>query len=190
MSSESKCPFAGGAGSHVVGGAPSNATWWPNQLTLKILRQHTKLPVLLKGVLHPDDAKKAAELGMDGLTVWGEPSDYFGTVELSYLAFARFTWDPALTWEQFIVGDLAPLLGGEARGNGQEGHATTKECVHGDEGSSVARAVAARWNPATAPAAASPSPSRCRPSRPMRGIFQCSLLIGHRNPLPNMKSAQ
>ncbi|WP_374619096.1 hypothetical protein [Devosia sp.] len=62
-----------------------------------------------------DMATRGAELGMDGLTVWGEPSDYFGTVELSYLAFARFTWDPALTWEQFIVGDLAPLLGGEAR---------------------------------------------------------------------------
>ncbi|MBK9656532.1 MAG: catalase/peroxidase HPI [Rhodanobacteraceae bacterium] len=41
MSSESKCPFAGGAGSHVIGGAPSNATWWPNQLNLKILHQQS-----------------------------------------------------------------------------------------------------------------------------------------------------
>jgi catalase-peroxidase len=37
MSSESKCPFSGGAGSHAVSGAPSNATWWPNQLNLKML---------------------------------------------------------------------------------------------------------------------------------------------------------
>ena len=36
---------------------------------LKFLRQHTKLPILLKGVLHPDDAKKALELGIDGLVV-------------------------------------------------------------------------------------------------------------------------
>lgn len=36
---------------------------------LKFLRQHTKLPVLLKGVLHPDDARKAVELGIDGLIV-------------------------------------------------------------------------------------------------------------------------
>lgn len=36
---------------------------------LKFLRQHTKLPILLKGVLHPDDAKQALELGMDGLVV-------------------------------------------------------------------------------------------------------------------------
>ena len=36
---------------------------------LKLLRQHTKLPILLKGVLHPDDAKKALALGIDGLVV-------------------------------------------------------------------------------------------------------------------------
>lgn len=36
---------------------------------LKFLRQHTRLPILLKGVLHPDDAKKAVELGIDGLVV-------------------------------------------------------------------------------------------------------------------------
>lgn len=36
---------------------------------LKFLRSHTKLPILLKGVLHPDDAKKAIELGIDGLVV-------------------------------------------------------------------------------------------------------------------------
>lgn len=36
---------------------------------LKFLRQHTKLPVLLKGVLHPDDARKAIEAGIDGLIV-------------------------------------------------------------------------------------------------------------------------
>ncbi len=39
MSNESKCPFAGGAGSHtkVVSGSQTNADWWPNQLNLKIL---------------------------------------------------------------------------------------------------------------------------------------------------------
>ena len=36
---------------------------------LKFLRQHTKLPILLKGVLHPDDARRAAETGIDGLVV-------------------------------------------------------------------------------------------------------------------------
>ncbi len=36
---------------------------------LKFLRAQTKLPILLKGVLHPADAKKAIEHGMDGLIV-------------------------------------------------------------------------------------------------------------------------
>jgi lactate 2-monooxygenase len=36
---------------------------------IKFLRQHTKLPVVLKGILHPADAKKAVELGIDGLVV-------------------------------------------------------------------------------------------------------------------------
>ncbi|MFI5358018.1 MAG: alpha-hydroxy-acid oxidizing protein, partial [Opitutales bacterium] len=36
---------------------------------LKFLRQQTKLPLLLKGVLHPADARKALDLGIDGLVV-------------------------------------------------------------------------------------------------------------------------
>ena len=36
---------------------------------LKFLRATTKLPIVLKGVLHPADAKKAIEHGMDGLIV-------------------------------------------------------------------------------------------------------------------------
>lgn len=36
---------------------------------LKFLRQHTKLPILLKGILHPDDARKAMDVGMDGIIV-------------------------------------------------------------------------------------------------------------------------
>jgi hypothetical protein len=59
-------------------------------------------------------AKKAAEVGFQGLTVWGEPSPYETSVELSYLAFSRFTWNPSLTWEQFMRDDVAPRLGGEA----------------------------------------------------------------------------
>ncbi|MFO1540931.1 MAG: hypothetical protein ACKOTZ_10915 [Chloroflexota bacterium] len=57
-------------------------------------------------------AQVCADRGMTGLTVWGEPSPYTATVEVSYLAFARFTWDPSLTWERFLARDVAPLLGG------------------------------------------------------------------------------
>jgi lactate 2-monooxygenase len=36
---------------------------------LAFLRERTKLPILLKGVLHPDDARLAIEHGMDGIVV-------------------------------------------------------------------------------------------------------------------------
>ncbi|MBI3484231.1 MAG: catalase/peroxidase HPI [Acidobacteria bacterium] len=40
MSTESKCPVMGGARRHM---AATNADWWPNQLNLKILHQHSPL---------------------------------------------------------------------------------------------------------------------------------------------------
>ena len=43
MSDESKCPVVGGARRHTAAGAPTNADWWPNQLNLKILHQHSPL---------------------------------------------------------------------------------------------------------------------------------------------------
>jgi catalase-peroxidase len=41
MSTESQCPFSGDARKHTIAGAPSNAGWWPNQLKLNILHQHS-----------------------------------------------------------------------------------------------------------------------------------------------------
>jgi catalase-peroxidase len=43
MSTETKCPFSGDARKHTVASAPSNADWWPNQLNLNILHQHSSL---------------------------------------------------------------------------------------------------------------------------------------------------
>jgi catalase-peroxidase len=40
MSKEGQCPMAG-THRHTVAAAPSNATWWPNQLKLDILHQHS-----------------------------------------------------------------------------------------------------------------------------------------------------
>jgi len=42
-SAESKCPVTGGAHRHTAAGAATNADWWPNQLNLKILHQHSAL---------------------------------------------------------------------------------------------------------------------------------------------------
>ena len=38
MSTEAKCPFT-----HTAAGAATNADWWPNQLNLKVLHQHSPL---------------------------------------------------------------------------------------------------------------------------------------------------
>jgi len=37
MSNESKCPFH-----HVAGGGTRNRDWWPNQLNLALLNQHSE----------------------------------------------------------------------------------------------------------------------------------------------------
>jgi catalase-peroxidase len=37
----SGCPVGHGAAKHTTAGAPSNAQWWPNQLRLEILHQHS-----------------------------------------------------------------------------------------------------------------------------------------------------
>jgi lactate 2-monooxygenase len=36
---------------------------------LPFLRERTRLPIVLKGILHPDDARRAVDAGMDGLVV-------------------------------------------------------------------------------------------------------------------------
>ena len=40
---ESKCPFMGGIKKQSAGGGSNNNSWWPNQLKLNILRQHSSL---------------------------------------------------------------------------------------------------------------------------------------------------
>ena len=45
--------------------ADPSKTW----ADLEFLREHWDGPIVLKGVLHPDDARRAADLGMDGVVV-------------------------------------------------------------------------------------------------------------------------
>ncbi|MGY1724488.1 alpha-hydroxy-acid oxidizing protein [Blastococcus sp. SYSU DS0533] len=65
------------------------------------LRSRTKLPILLKGVLHPDDARRALDEGMDGIVV----STHGGRqVDRSIAAL------DALPDVVAAVGDRAPVL--------------------------------------------------------------------------------
>jgi len=43
VNDESKCPVTGRTSKPVAGGGTSNQDWWPNQVNLKILRQHSNL---------------------------------------------------------------------------------------------------------------------------------------------------
>ncbi len=43
VNESSKCPFMGGAVKATAGSGTSNRDWWPNQLNLRILRQHSNL---------------------------------------------------------------------------------------------------------------------------------------------------
>jgi len=43
MSDESKCPVTGRSSKPISGAGTSNRDWWPNQLNLKILHQHSRL---------------------------------------------------------------------------------------------------------------------------------------------------
>jgi catalase-peroxidase len=43
MSSQAKCPFTGGMLQHTTAGAKGIGDWWPNQLNLAILHQHSSL---------------------------------------------------------------------------------------------------------------------------------------------------
>lgn len=45
--------------------ANASTTWQD----LAVIRNHTKLPVIVKGILHPDDALKAIDHGVDGVIV-------------------------------------------------------------------------------------------------------------------------
>jgi 4-hydroxymandelate oxidase len=53
-------------GSQLFDGLLHHAPTWDD---IAWLRAHSRLPLLIKGVLHPDDARQAAALGVDGVIV-------------------------------------------------------------------------------------------------------------------------
>ena len=63
MSSEAKCPFSSGALKHAAAGAPTNANWWPNQLNLKILHQHSSQAIPMGEGFNYAEEFKSLDLG-------------------------------------------------------------------------------------------------------------------------------
>jgi len=102
MSTETKCPFAGGAGSHTVSGAQKNAGWWPQQLNLKMLHQQSSKSNPLGASFNYAEEFKSLDLDAvikdlhalmtDSQDWW--PADYghYGPF------FVRMTWHAAGTY--------------------------------------------------------------------------------------------
>jgi len=56
----------GMATGHYIGSYVNPALTWDR---IEWLRRHTSLPLLIKGIQHPDDARQAIEIGIDGIIV-------------------------------------------------------------------------------------------------------------------------
>lgn len=115
MSSENKCPFMSGSQKLAAGRGTSNRDWWPNQLNLKILHQHSSLSNPLGTAF--DYAAAFETLDLDALKQdifelmttsqdWW-PADYghYGPL------FIRMAWHSAGTYR------IADGRGGGATGN-------------------------------------------------------------------------
>jgi catalase-peroxidase len=97
MSTESKCPF-----NHAAGGGTTNRDWWPNQLNLKILSQHSPKSDPLGGEFNYAEAFKSLDfqalkqdltaLMTDSQEWWPADFGHYGPL------FVRMAWHSAGTY--------------------------------------------------------------------------------------------
>ncbi len=102
MADESKCPVTGGSHKTIAGGGTSNRDWWPNQLNLKVLHQHSSLSNPMGEEFNYAEAFKSLDLDAvkkdlqalmtDSQPWW--PADYghYGPL------FIRMAWHSAGTY--------------------------------------------------------------------------------------------
>jgi catalase-peroxidase len=115
MSDEAKCPFAGGARKHPAAVGTANADWWPNQLNLKILHQHSSKSDPMGEAFNYAEAFKRLDLDAlikdlhvlmtDSQDWWPADFGHYGPL------FIRMAWHSAGTYR------ISDGRGGAGRGN-------------------------------------------------------------------------
>src|SRR5579859_3642282 len=97
MTTETKCPFK-----HTAGSGTSNQDWWPNQLNLKILHQHSSLSDPMGNDFNYADEFRSLDLAAvkkDLLTLMTESQDWWPADFGHYgPLFVRMAWHSAGTY--------------------------------------------------------------------------------------------
>ena len=106
MADDGKCPFSGGQGASAAVGSRSNRDWWPNQLNLKILHQHSALSNPMGPTFkYADEVKKLdlAALKKDLVALQTASQDWWPADYGHYgPLFVRMAWHSAGTYR---IGD-------------------------------------------------------------------------------------
>ncbi len=102
MSDEAKCPFQSSAHRHTVAGAQTTAAWWPNQLNVKMLHQHSPSSDPMGESFNYAEAFKSLDLHavIKDLTALMTDSQDWWPADYGHYGpfFVRMTWHAAGTY--------------------------------------------------------------------------------------------